>query len=281
MTEETRLNLTRYIIDNDAKGALEAINQLENVNFRITFKSPYRMVHSLMLACHYGNVSIVKALLKKGANTKVYDIKGNNPLHLAQAKNYFDIARLLVLHSPDLRFQTNNNDHSPLDIAAKNNQIEFLELYFSRYVNLHQINYSDYKEQRTALHLAVSNGHYEASRMLLEKGASTDSRDINNLSPYHLAEEKNAELASLLRLYRVPSLFTLASVEVEKHDKARARAWLPAFRLNDMESRAQVYTAIKKDAETKTIKQGLSSSTIQDESDAEALTTRMSALQLQ
>ena len=53
-------------------------------------------VSPLMLACKYGNVSIVKALLLNGADINEKNILGENPLKIAQMNNHEDLAMMLL-----------------------------------------------------------------------------------------------------------------------------------------------------------------------------------------
>ncbi len=43
------------------------------------------------------------------------------------------------------------------------------------------------REEQTALHLAVENGHYEIVRLLIEKGTNVNCVKVNLVAPLHLA----------------------------------------------------------------------------------------------
>ena len=43
------------------------------------------------------------------------------------------------------------------------------------------------REEQTALHLAVANGHYEIVRLLIEKGTNVNCVKVNLVAPLHLA----------------------------------------------------------------------------------------------
>ena len=43
------------------------------------------------------------------------------------------------------------------------------------------------REEQTALHLAVENGHFEIVRLLIEKGTNVNCVKANLVSPLHLA----------------------------------------------------------------------------------------------
>lgn len=55
------------------------------------------------------------------------------------------------------------------------------------------------REEQTALHLAVENGHYGIVRLLIEKGTNVNCVKVNLVSPLHLATTNgHLEIVKLL-----------------------------------------------------------------------------------
>ncbi|XP_057322749.1 uncharacterized protein LOC130666094 [Microplitis mediator] len=203
-----------------------------------------------------GEVKIVEILIKAGANINLLDFSGSSPLKLAILQghteiveyfinneldinyeqlnyesleialnhNYQAIAKMIIEKNTSINFR-NEQGHSLLYTAAKNNQIDIIKLLlklgarvkignsdvivsavFSGHKNaVHtlithgNININEkLKENMSLLQLAVINDHKNIAELLLEKGA-----DVNAVCPdgtsLHLAASKgHYEMIKLL-----------------------------------------------------------------------------------
>ena len=55
------------------------------------------------------------------------------------------------------------------------------------------------REDQTALHLAVENGHYDVTRLLIDKGTNVNCVKSNLITPLHLATRNgHIEIVKLL-----------------------------------------------------------------------------------
>ena len=75
-----------------------------------------------------------------------------------------------------------------LHYAARNGQILWILRIIRSCINSGIINAKDNRE-RTALHLAAWNGHYQAVLTLAERGAKINARDENGATPLHRAAQ--------------------------------------------------------------------------------------------
>jgi hypothetical protein len=101
-----------------------------------------------------GNVAVVKALLAARADALVRTAKGRTPLMYVAAAGFVDCARLLLQVSGDL-------------------------------------NASDAREEDTALHMAVRNGHTEMVEVLVAAGAKLSVTNLEGMTALQLAEHAN------------------------------------------------------------------------------------------
>ncbi len=118
----------------------------------------------LGLASYFGHITLIKSLLKLGANP---NIQSNNqlkvtPIHSACAISNFQIAELLINNGAD--------------------------------VNAKQI------QGVTALHSAAHNGQTLLAKLLIDNGADISARMENGVTPLRMALEKNfQETAELIK----------------------------------------------------------------------------------
>lgn len=91
----------------------------------------------LLLACHKGNLEIIKSLVKKGCDINIQDSNGDTPLHLAcRAGAHFEVIKYLIDIGASLEIANNENEtaykligdndlsyYHQLRIASSNNVI--------------------------------------------------------------------------------------------------------------------------------------------------------------
>ena len=105
---------------------------------------------------------------------------------MAFGQNVFDVARsgdLQALQSmmkvnPDTVNSVNASGHSPLILAAYNNQVQIAEQFIK---NGADVNFTF--SQGTAIHGAAFKGHLEIVKLLANNGAALDEPDQNKTTP--------------------------------------------------------------------------------------------------
>ena len=99
--------------------------------------------------------------------------------------------------NPNLRCRFGDQNHyRPLDIATEEGHVEVMKLMIMHGVNLDG---TDPRKGRTALHVAAASGRVEAIRVLTRAGCSLDVRDSSNGTPLHtcVAHSSCAAVAAL------------------------------------------------------------------------------------
>ncbi|MDI9336409.1 MAG: ankyrin repeat domain-containing protein [Gammaproteobacteria bacterium] len=125
-------------------------------------------------------VKTVKALIIQGLPPNTVNPQGQPALHWAvlhRAKNVVEF--LLEQAELDLD-QPNEHGESALMLAALTGQADLVELFISKGAEINQPGW-------TALHYAVTNGHLEIARYLLENAAYIDAQAPNGTTPLMMA----------------------------------------------------------------------------------------------
>ena len=84
------------------------------------------------VATESGDVEMVKVLLRCGANPSVQNDTKVAPIHIVAEHGYTDIARVLLDFDDSCKDLLDQQHKSPLHYAAKNNQVEIVELLLSK-----------------------------------------------------------------------------------------------------------------------------------------------------
>ncbi|KAH6856880.1 ankyrin repeat-containing domain protein [Chaetomium sp. MPI-CAGE-AT-0009] len=141
----------------------------------------------LHLACHWGDVEVVKALLDRGADVNVFDRDLQTPLSVAVSENYVSIAVALMKEVADPfltpsdellqeRFSDEEEDEwrfvkrhylTAFDLAIRDDRVEIIQDILSRYA-LPEI---PPKSKLSYMHRASQNPNPAILKLLLEKGA--------------------------------------------------------------------------------------------------------------
>jgi ankyrin repeat protein len=138
---------------------------------------------------------IMRLLLDHGANVNAHDNRRNTPLHVAASEGDLEVARMLLEHKADAN-ALGNEGSTPLHKASQGSRSrgegqEMVQL--SRLVRLFLDNGADPHAHddngSTPLHFAVSKGHLEVTRMLLERKADVNSLNGEGLTPLQRASE--------------------------------------------------------------------------------------------
>ncbi|KAK8252580.1 ankyrin repeat-containing domain protein [Phyllosticta capitalensis] len=125
------------------------------------------------------NVELIRLLIEQGANVNILAGKSNwTPLQAA----YKDpiITKMLLDSGAEINAMAEDTGHSALMLAAMFNEPEVVEILLQNNadVNLRGVSSQHpYRYDCTALSAAVSHGHVQVARMLLEAGANVNYHD--------------------------------------------------------------------------------------------------------
>lgn len=175
---------------------------------------------SIRRLCYLGHHQELWKVLNSNKNNNASindkDFYGNTAVHIASKKGQVKCLEHLINHGAKLRLK-NWFLKRPLDIAANKeikNRINFT-LRLTRDLRtasadgnvdelieiLNKISIKsnliiddgDDKDNRTALHWAARNGHYKCVKILLDRGANTNTRTNTGKTPLHWAAKRGHE----------------------------------------------------------------------------------------
>lgn len=130
----------------------------------------------LLIAAKQSNVKIVKYLLDEcGANSNEADTGGNNALHMAIKRDYYDMVHLLLNRS--ITITANHDGQTLLHIAVTNDAMQLIPIIFFLLNKGIDINAVD-NDGKTALDYALEQGNEETISFLKENGAIAN-QEIN------------------------------------------------------------------------------------------------------
>ena len=87
---------------------------------------------AMHLAVENGDVKMVQVLLGYNVNPSMQDDDSVAPIHIAAGQGYIDIARVLLHCDNSCKDLLDSQCRSPLHYAARNNQVEMIELLISK-----------------------------------------------------------------------------------------------------------------------------------------------------
>mmetsp|Transcript_37518 Transcript_37518/g.83507 ORF Transcript_37518/g.83507 Transcript_37518/m.83507 type:complete len:211 (+) Transcript_37518:173-805(+) len=99
---------------------------------------------ALHIACLYGHLDCVKALLEKGAFADTVNTEdGSTALHDACAGGYLQIAELVLAKAPETVSLADEDGDTPLHNAARGNHLEVVKLLLAAGANTSAKNHED------------------------------------------------------------------------------------------------------------------------------------------
>lgn len=143
----------------------------------IEARTPYQR-RPLHLAVKGGNAELVGSLLRRGAVPDAA-ARGLTPLHDAVHRGNIEVARLLLDHGADVN-PTTDNFRDPLFLSVEIKKPDIIKLLLERGADPDSFFTED---PPTSLHLAADNGDVEAIQALLDGGALVDPRDFDGATP--------------------------------------------------------------------------------------------------
>ncbi|CAL2262472.1 unnamed protein product [Prunus armeniaca] len=147
----------------------------------------------LLVAASKGYEDITCFLIDQGADAEISDKFGNTPLLEAIKHGHDQVASLLVKAGASLTID-DAGDFLCITVARRN--LDLLKRLLANDINPNAKNY----DQRTALHVAASEGLYPMAEFLLEAGASVLSKDRYNLNVHLVCEAGMTDLMVFLKL---------------------------------------------------------------------------------
>ncbi|XP_076402296.1 ankyrin repeat and SOCS box protein 3 isoform X8 [Peromyscus maniculatus bairdii] len=151
---------------------------------RMDFTEAYSGTCSTVgLAARAGNVKILRKLLKKGRSVDVADNRGWMPIHEAAYHNSVECLQMLI-HTGIFGYHMCACCLRRLEEGVGSPGTGVVDSYSSE-------NYIKTKtfEGFCALHLAVSQGHWKITQILLEAGADPNATTLEETTPLFLAVE--------------------------------------------------------------------------------------------
>lgn len=136
-------------------------------------------------------VSSVDYLISIGADVNARNKNGDSVLYIAAAKNKKEIGQILLDNNADI-FATNTQNESPLKIALMNKKVQ------DWLITSKTLNKTD-GSGNTPLHYAAEWNLFEASKMLVERGANVKATNANGESAvFSAVKSDNANIIQLL-----------------------------------------------------------------------------------
>jgi len=153
---------------------------------------------ALHYAVFHNRSDVVHFLCEKGADLNVQNKHGLTPVLCAADKNFTSLVRILVKFGANLRL-TDNQGFSLLHKAVLSSNLDLVQFLLEECGFLLDINASS-DEGFTPLHQAALHGHNKIIKALLAIGASVSCVSRQKATPLHLACTKNHERAAELLL---------------------------------------------------------------------------------
>jgi ankyrin repeat protein/predicted DNA-binding WGR domain protein len=140
-----------------------------------------KKITPIMVAARYNRTETLKLLISKGVSCKIKSREGKSAIHYACEHGSYDALKLLIPES-DIN-QPGGERKTPLIYCAMKGHYRCMELLLEHKAKV----LCKDKFKRSALILAVKNGHSKEASLLLSKGAPFDHPDSSNNYPIHYA----------------------------------------------------------------------------------------------
>ncbi|XP_069792433.1 CARD- and ANK-domain containing inflammasome adapter protein [Narcine bancroftii] len=129
----------------------------------------------LHVAAAHGHVNIIEYLLNRGAKLEVRDNKGQSPLHRAGEKGHTAAAKVLLRAGAHL-YALDAETRTPMHLATQNNCFAIVKLLLKEEARSE-------KRKKSFLHMAALRDEGKIAGLLLKCGAVVDIKDEKNRTP--------------------------------------------------------------------------------------------------
>jgi ankyrin repeat protein len=181
-------------------GDIQSVEKLLNERKQLIHARGKDEVTGLHVACTFGHVSLLKLLLKRGADPLTQDNKGYTPAHCAVLSgNEEIIAEMCKIKMIDFSFD-NDDGNSVLHYFARvpysPQSPEFLKCFIDNGANINSTNTNG----ESPLHLAVLKQNTALVNLYLQSGGDPSIKNDNNETPLDWAEKmQNPEIIASLK----------------------------------------------------------------------------------
>jgi ankyrin repeat protein len=175
------------LLEAAANGNIDVISKLLRDEKGLVNACDYDMRSALHLSCAEGHMKIVECLLQNGANAKVKDRWGTEPLQEAMLHGHQQIVARLRDSGVKLSDESISQLESKLCTLAVSGDLERIKSLVKSGVS---INAADY-DSRSVLHLASSCGHVRVVEYLVDNDADVNAKDIWGCTPFNDALRQN------------------------------------------------------------------------------------------
>lgn len=194
LNETVSMKLLEAVIKKDISWMNTLIDKLHSdIEFRGSCDKNMKTMTPLLLAVKVGELETVKFLLSKGANIEGKDESGTTPLILAASSDNINIMQELLDRGADVRAK-DNCQRTALHVSINDKSPSAISFLLQRYSDTTLADHLkpdiDAKAERgrTPLHYCAElNNLEETARMLLDRNADLEAKNVAGLTPAYYA----------------------------------------------------------------------------------------------
>ncbi|KAJ6160635.1 hypothetical protein N7470_004031 [Penicillium chermesinum] len=164
------------------RGHLEAVRLLLACGADITTPDETGM-SPLYNACANGHTEIARLLLEKGADPNMTTNNGWKALNTATDEGHVEVVKILLEHDADV-LKPDGAGMEPFYCAALEGNLELMKIFYEKGGDVNETGQTD---GWSAISAAGSNGHIDAVKFLLDKGADLSTRNARKRTALHTA----------------------------------------------------------------------------------------------
>lgn len=162
-----------------------------------------------------GDVNTVKTLLDKGVDVNTRDMDGNTALDFAAGEGHLEVVKVLLDKGADVNVKGKMLGFTPLMTATRHGHEEIVKILLDKGADVNAISgavtfswtsfdgsssESGVRGGWTALIIAAQEGNADIVKVLLQKGADVNIKDVNGDTALVWAEKNNYnEIAQLFK----------------------------------------------------------------------------------
>ncbi|MBT3754706.1 MAG: hypothetical protein HOB92_04455 [Candidatus Cloacimonetes bacterium] len=148
----------------------------------INYQNPTTKIDALIMSLRHRDLSLVKKLVKNGANIDIQNNNMETALHITLRSNSNDISEYLINAGADLNL-VDNNEKTALVTAIEGNNKEIADLILKKGAKFPD----DKHEINKLLHISLSNGQTNVAKTLLKECTDFNNKDKIGRSFLHNA----------------------------------------------------------------------------------------------